>query len=331
MLLAHGITARVTTHQITARVTTHQPKTGARHHSPAEYPTRGGTVVLEAPAYRRSDWPLPGAPPPTRPEQAAERLAELAAGAEPGTRLGTKDELRTLCGVSVGTFNEALRLVQARGLVTVRAGRVGGLFASRQSPIVRLGNSVLAIDDDATSVADAVRIRDALEPLLVEDGARHRSAEDTGELRQCLARMRAAANALDGIEFIHANWALHARIAEISPSAMLRSFYLSLLEMIESHTLSVRSVADEPLPEYLDNRYRLHADLVAAIEDQDAGRALDLLRVHNAPVAEASTTAATTAEASPTATTAAASTAAATTITTAMTAPAPAGGQGTSE
>ena len=48
-----------------------------------------------------------------------------------GQRLGTKEELRVLCGVSVGTFNEALRLVQARGVLTVRTGRVGGLFASQ--------------------------------------------------------------------------------------------------------------------------------------------------------------------------------------------------------
>jgi len=232
-----------------------------------ENPTREEPVVLEAPAFRRGDWQLPGTPSTaTRPEQAAEQLAELAAGAEPGTRLGTKDELRAQCGVSVGTFNEALRLVQARGLVTVRAGRVGGLFASRQSPLVRLGNSVLAIDDDATSVADAVRIRDALEPLLVEDAVRHRSASDVEALRQGLERMRAAADAVDGNEFLRANWALHARMAAISPSVMLRSFYLSLLEMIESHTLSVRSVDEAPLPEYLNKRYQLHADLVSAIE-----------------------------------------------------------------
>lgn len=240
-------------------------------------------MVLEAPAFRRGDWQLPGAPSTaTRPEQAAEQLAELAAGAEPGTRLGTKDELRALCGVSVGTFNEALRLVQARGLVTVGRGRVGGLFASRQSPLVRLGNSVLAIDDDATAVADAVRIRDALEPLLVEDAVRHRSAADIEDMRRGLERMRAAADALDGDEFLHANWALHARIAQVSPSVMLRSFYLGLLEMIESHTLSVQSVDEAPLPEYLDNRYRLHADLVSAIDEQDARRALDIVRVHNA-------------------------------------------------
>jgi DNA-binding FadR family transcriptional regulator len=254
-------------------------------------------VVLEAPAYRRSDWQPATA---TRPEQAAEQLAGLAAGAEPGTRLGTKDELRALCGVSVGTFNEALRLVQARGLVTVRAGRVGGLFASRQSAMVRLGNSVLAIDDDATSVADAVRIRDALEPLLVQDAVRHRAAGDTEALRQGLARMRAAADALDGNEFLRANWALHARIAEISPSVMLRSFYLSLLEMIESRTLSVEPVSDEPLPEYLEGRYRLHADLVSAIDDQDARRALELISAHNATTTpEAATPAAGRAGADP--------------------------------
>src|ERR1700761_4583592 len=194
-------------------------------------------MVLEAPAFRRADWQVPGSPA-TRPEQAAEQLAGLAAAAEPGARLGTKEELRVLCGVSVGTFNEALRLVQARGQVTVRAGRVGGLFASRQSPLVRLGNSVLAIDDDALSVADAVRIRDALDPLLIADAVRHRSDDDLAALRHGLRRMRAAADTLDGIEFIRANWALHARIAEISPSVMLRSFYLSLLETIESHTLA---------------------------------------------------------------------------------------------
>jgi DNA-binding FadR family transcriptional regulator len=244
-------------------------------------------VTHESPAYRRSDWQFPGSPPAaTRPEQAAEQLAELAARAEPGTKLGTKDELRALCGVSVGTFNEALRLVQARGLVTVRAGRVGGLFASRQSPLVRLGNSVLAIDDDAMSVADAVRIRDALEPLLIEDAVRHGSAGDAEALRQGLARMRAAADALDGDGFLHANWALHARVAGISPSVMLRSFYLSLLEMIESHTLSARPDVEQPLPEYLDDRYRLHADLVSAIVERDAGRALGLLRLHNAAPAD---------------------------------------------
>ncbi len=110
-----------------------------------------------------------------RSEQAAERIATLATGLDPGARLGTKEELRTLCGVSVGTFNETLRLLQARGVVTVRPGPGGGLFAATPSPMVRLGNSVLALDSQQTDVADAVRVRDALDPLLVQDALWHGS------------------------------------------------------------------------------------------------------------------------------------------------------------
>jgi DNA-binding FadR family transcriptional regulator len=241
-------------------------------------------MVAEAPALRRADWEpaaAPVVPAATRPEQAAEQLAALAAAAEPGERLGTKEGLRAYCGVSVGTFNEALRLVQARGVVTVRPGRVGGLFASRQSPLVRLGNSVLALDEDAASVADAVRLRDALDPLLVEDALRHASPADHEAMRDELHRMRTAAAELDGIAFIHANWALHARIADVSPNAMLRSFYLSLLEIIESHTLSVQPVGEQPLPEYIQSRYDLHAALVEAIADRDEARAVALIHEHN--------------------------------------------------
>lgn len=241
-------------------------------------------MTADAPALRRADWeqrPTERSPTLTRPEHAAELLARLAAEAPAGDRLGTKDELRARCGVSVGTFNEALRLAQARGVVTVRPGPGGGLFASRQSPMVRLGNSVLALDADAASVADAVRIRDALDPLLVEDAIRHASTRDLAAMRKELERMRHAATELDGTAFVHANWALHAKIADVSPNAMLRSFYLSLLEIIESHTLSVQPVGEQPLPEYIASRYDLHAALVDAIAARDTIRAAELVREHN--------------------------------------------------
>ena len=64
----------------------------------------------------------------TRAERAAQRIAERARGATPGARLGTKTELREWCGVSVGTFNKALRLLQSRGVVAVRPGPPGGLW-----------------------------------------------------------------------------------------------------------------------------------------------------------------------------------------------------------
>ncbi|MFF5225401.1 FCD domain-containing protein [Dactylosporangium sp. NPDC000521] len=91
-----------------------------------------------------------------------------------------------------------------------------------------------------------------------------------------LAALAAAAD-LDGIAFIHANWALHARIADVTPNAMLRSFYLSLLEIIESHTLAVQPLDDQPLPEHIQSRHDLHAALVDAIAARDEHQALALI------------------------------------------------------
>ncbi|WP_236004422.1 FadR/GntR family transcriptional regulator [Nonomuraea antri] len=219
-------------------------------------------------------------PAQRRAEQAADRIALLAAAAEPGARLGTKEELRAACGVSVGTFNETLRLLQARGLVTVRPGPGGGLFAAEQSPMVRLGNSVLALDSQQTDVADAIRIRDALDPLLIDDALWHGSPADIADLRVHLEHMREAASGGDPVAFVHANWRLHARIAAISPNTLLNSLYTNLLDLIEQHTLSVLP-GSEPLPEYIEQRHRLHADLIDALDRRDRDEAHRLIQAHN--------------------------------------------------
>ena len=164
-------------------------------------------MTVDPPALRRTDWEHRSGRGQTRPEQAAEHLAAMAMSLEPGERLGTKDELRAACRVSVGTFNEALRMVQARGLVSVRSGPGGGLFAAEQSPMVRLGNSMLALGDEAASVADAFRLRHALDPLLVEDALEHASAHDIAALRAELDQMKVAAANGDSAGFVRATGA----------------------------------------------------------------------------------------------------------------------------
>jgi DNA-binding FadR family transcriptional regulator len=239
-------------------------------------------MTTDPPALPRAGWDPPTADRHrSRAQSAAEQLATMVAAAESGERLGTKEELRTLCGVSVGSFNEALRVTQLRGIITVRCGPGGGVFASRQSPMVRLGNSVLALDEDAALVADSIRLREALEPLLVQDSLQHASRSDIAALNAILEQMKAAADQEDAIAFLRANWALHARIAEITPSAILRSLYMSLLDLIESHMLAVLPVEGESLPEFIKQRYQLHADLVGAIAEGHP-RALDIIREHDA-------------------------------------------------
>ncbi len=239
---------------------------------------------VEAPALRRSEWPTATGKrrPATRSEVAAQVIAATIDTVGPGGRLGTKEELRLHCGVSVGTLNEAIRLLQARGLVTVRPGPGGGLFACEPAPMVRLGNIMLALDSHNASVSDAVRVRNALDALLIEDAVRHVRATDISVLHERLADLAAAAKESDDIAFLHANCALHAQIAAVSPNAMLSSIYVGLLDVIEAHTLAVVPAAEEPLSDSLWRRYRVHARLVDAIAVQDPAGALHALAHHNA-------------------------------------------------
>ncbi|MFI8420439.1 FadR/GntR family transcriptional regulator [Streptomyces sp. NPDC085479] len=268
------------------------PDRAPRHKTPEASPPPGwaggdprpsGRAVEGGPSNRGGrglDAPSRQAPS-GRAEQAAEKVTELIESVPPGSRLGTKESLRILCGVSVGTFNEALRLLQARGLVTVKPGPGGGLFSAEQSPMVRLGNSVLALDARANDVADAVRIRDALDPLLIEDALWHASPADVAGLRRHITAMGHAVEAEDPVAFVHANWRLHAAIAAISPNALLSSLYTHLLDLIESHTLTVLPTGEQPLGEYIVQRHELHRDLVEALDRRDRDEALRLIHQHN--------------------------------------------------
>jgi DNA-binding FadR family transcriptional regulator len=221
----------------------------------------------------------------SRAESVADQLIDIAHAGSPGDRLGSKEELRAQCGVSVGTFNEAVRIAQSRGIVSVRPGPGGGVFAATQSAMVRLGNAVLALDVAHTSVAESVRIRDALDPLLMEDALWHASPADIADMREVLVDMRNAVTSYDPTAFVRANWQLHTRIAAVSPNPVLRSLYINLLDQIESHTLELMPLGDLPLPEYIAERLALHAALVDALDSRDRETALRLVGEHNTSAA----------------------------------------------
>ncbi|GAB3569286.1 hypothetical protein GCM10027445_20850 [Amycolatopsis endophytica] len=217
----------------------------------------------------------------TRPEAAARRIAEAVRAVSPGTRLGSKEELRRVCGVSVGTFNEALRLAQSRGLVEVRPGPGGGLFAAEQPPLVRLGNSVLALNSDECSVADAIRIRDHLDELIISDAAWHSSPADVARYRVQVAAMAEARDRSDIAGFMQANWHLHELLAQVNPSPLLRAIYLALLDVIRSHAVEVHAAGGHTTEELLGTRHQVHAALVDAIADGEPGLVRHAIAEHS--------------------------------------------------
>lgn len=221
-------------------------------------------------------------PQRSRAARAAEHLSLLASRVAPGDRLGTKSELRAECAVSVGTFNEALKLAEAHGRIVLRRGPGGGLFAAVPSPMVQLGNSMLALDNNSQAVQAAIRIRDALDPLLVEDALEHATRQDLSDLETHVIEMRTAVDEADPLRFVHANWSLHRSIALASTDVMLRTIYVNLLDLVEGHTVSVQPAGptSDSLMEYVEQRFSLHRDLVRSITTRDRVNAMRLIAEH---------------------------------------------------
>ncbi|GGU41148.1 FadR/GntR family transcriptional regulator [Streptomyces violascens] len=244
---------------------------GATDHRTGGHDARHTRDVDEPPALRRDHWERTS--PPSRAEVAADRIADRIARTQTGTRLGTKDELRTECGVSVGTFNEALRLLQTRGLVTVRPGPGGGLFAAQPPPPTGLDTWAQTLNEQDPH--DALRVRNALDPLLVEDALWHASPADIAGLRHHLAALAEAVDA-DATAFACADRQLRTALSCLSPSALLRSLYASLLAALEL-------VGRTMTPDEQRAAYERFAALVDALDTRDRPQALRLASAPGEP------------------------------------------------
>jgi GntR family transcriptional repressor for pyruvate dehydrogenase complex len=113
----------------------------------------------------------------------------LTSGLRPGARLPSEQKMREQFGVGRGTLREAMRVLEAEGLITVRSGPHGG-------PVV--------------AEPDAVRLARLLILLLISWGTTLRSVYDVRILLEPLAAGRAAQSATgEQIEELHASVAVY--------------------------------------------------------------------------------------------------------------------------
>ena len=220
------------------------------------------------------------AAPATRAQALAERMERQIADRRltEGDAFGTIESWRESSGYARATVSEAVRLLVDRGVVRIRPGRGGGVFVARTGPVVRLRHTLLSVHGEATTLADAIAIREALEPLLVADAARSRSAADLRRLRAGLDELAGTLD--DHDEFVRSNWRLHEAIAGISPNEMLHAIYLAMMQVIEEHAHRASSDSGAGSAEYRRHRLAVHRELVDAIESRDLERARIAVEAH---------------------------------------------------
>jgi GntR family transcriptional repressor for pyruvate dehydrogenase complex len=155
------------------------------------------------------------------------RLEERVFGAaEPGEQLPSEGELAAEYGVSRLTVREAVKTLQARGLVEIHRGRRPRVAFPDSRPIGDF--FAAAIRRDPRRLFDLLEVRRALEVQIAALAARHAGRADLAALQGALDGMRALASR-DPDAIHEADLAFHEALAAASGNQLL-SFLIEAME-----------------------------------------------------------------------------------------------------
>jgi GntR family transcriptional repressor for pyruvate dehydrogenase complex len=193
---------------------------------------------------------------------------------KPGDRLPSERDLCQRFGVSRVTVREALRVLEAGGLVEIRVGARGGAFLTKPSP-ERLGEGLadlLTLSPlTASEVTEARMVFElGIVPLVVERA----TEEDIAALR---AMVEEAQVALKNEAYTMAmSAAFHVRIATCTHNPaiemLVQSFHGPLLMSLQEARVAAPLMGHRGTDE--------HLELAMAIERRDVDEAMKVMRQH---------------------------------------------------
>jgi GntR family transcriptional repressor for pyruvate dehydrogenase complex len=199
-----------------------------------------------------------------------EALAERRTA--PGDFLGTEKDIAAKAGVSRIVARDALRTLEALGIVEIRMGAGGGARIARGNP--RLFAEALAVQLDlaGTSAREIVDAQRAVECVAAELAAENATAADRARLGRLLDEAEAALG--DAAAFTRSSYEFHLAVTEASHNSVLVVQLVSLQHVAwptRNRTLTL------PVARHV---LAVHRDLRDLIEARDGAAARRLMDEH---------------------------------------------------
>lgn len=211
--------------------------------------------------------------------QVAEQIREiiLAGGLAPGQNLPTERELSDQFGVSRASIREALRALEAQGLVSTNPNSGSRTVVAEVSSGPLIEAMVHMVRLRQVSLEDLVDLRCVLEDSAVRRAARRDVAEELDGARDALAVMLDRTVSVE--DFDAADVRFHIGLALASGSEAVHLMMLAVRETIARHLLAaLRSLPDPTAG--LPKLARQHQAILRAVESGDGDRAAELMRAH---------------------------------------------------
>jgi GntR family transcriptional repressor for pyruvate dehydrogenase complex len=190
----------------------------------------------------------------------------------PGDILGTEKDLAARHGVSRIVARDALRTLEALGIVEIRMGKGGGARVARGNP--RLFAEALAVQLDLTGVsaAEILDAQRAVECMAAELAAENATPADHARLRALLAD---AERKLDDVDaYTLSSREFHLAIAEASHNRVL------VVQFISLQNVSWPSRNVTLTPKVARRILDVHKELADLIEMRDAAGTRALMDDH---------------------------------------------------
>ena len=218
----------------------------------------------------------------SRPVRVAEAIKEwvVSQKLQDGDRLPGEAELIARFGMAKSTIREAMRILEAQGLIETRTGPGGGSFVgavSADRAKALLANYFYFQD---LSVADIYQLRRVLEPELAASLAGRLSPEQLAALEAVTARYPAPASTAEEERDQHvASLAFHRKLADFSKNPLL-AFVVGFMARILTDLTVYRRLYDPPNRALHEAGVAYQTDLIAALREGRAEDARAIMRAH---------------------------------------------------
>ncbi len=210
----------------------------------------------------------------------ADRLREaVLSDYADGECLGSEDDLVRRYGVSRPTLRQAIKVLQAEGLLTVRRGNNGGFFASRPSTqAVARAASVLLRHQGATG-HDLVEVSLLIAPELGALAAHNEDREARASLLTFAQDAWATPAAIIGPEVVRVAAEFGHRLGRLAGNPALALFTAVLSDLVFVGAAGLDNEADAAvLAALADHLRKSHLQVARAVSRGDADAARRAIR-----------------------------------------------------
>jgi GntR family transcriptional repressor for pyruvate dehydrogenase complex len=214
-------------------------------------------------------------------DQVVELLQTLIAEGtwEPGDRLPSEAELGATYGVSRSVVREALRVLESKGLIEVRAG-AGAFVATPHASFRAASEAIDWLASHRDSLRQLLQVRESVEGLTASLAASSVPEDVLSELQDIVRQQRQLAQFHSNLDAqVELDVRFHTLIAQVSGNAIAEEI---IGRIVPAFCDSNRAVLY--LRASMDHTLREHQAIVEALASGDPMRAEQAMRSHVARV-----------------------------------------------